>query len=115
MTNPKRIIIIDDDKNILRIFTSLLQRKGHIVDAAETGKEALEKIHREQYDVALIDVVLPDANGLDLLRSIPSKTKKIIITGTQREEGMGKAISEGADAYLLKPVKLEKLLQIIED
>jgi len=113
MAGAKRVIIIDDDKNILRIFTLLLQRKGHTVDTAESGKEALEKIYREQYDVALIGVILPDTNGLDLLRSIPSGTKKIVITGAQREEGMRKAISKGADAFLPKPVKPEKLLQLI--
>jgi len=114
MVGVKRVIIIDDDKNILSIFTSILKRKGYIVDTAESGKEALEKISREQYDVALVDVVLPDANGLDLLGSIPSETKKIVITGTQREEGLRKATSEGAYAYLLKPVKPEKLQLIVD-
>ena len=113
MTNTKKIILIDDDENILRIFTSLLQRKGYIVDTAETGKEALKKIDTGQYDVALIDVILPDVNGLDLLKSIPSKTKKIVVTGTQRDECLRKAISEGADEFLLKPVKPEKLLELI--
>jgi len=68
---------------------------------------------RERYDVALIDVILPDANGLDLLRNIPSETKKIVVTGTQREEDIRKALSEGVNAYLLKPVKPEALLQLV--
>ena len=113
MVGAKRVIIIDDDQNILRIFASLLQRKGYIVDIAASGKEALEKLCKEQYDVALIDVMLPDANGIDLLRSIPLSTKKIVITGTETEENRRKATSEGVDMYLLKPVKPEKLLEII--
>lgn len=113
MAGGKRVIIVDDDKSILRLFTLILQKKGHVVDITETFKEALEKIGRERYDVALIDVVLPDANGLDLLSSIPFETKKIVITGTQTEENRRKAIAEGADEYLLKPVKTEKLLETI--
>lgn len=113
MTGGKRILIIDDDRNILRFFTLILQRKGYMADTAESGKEALEKMGRERYDAALIDVMLPDANGLDLLRRIPSETKKIMITGIESEESRRKAASEGADAYLLKPVKPEKLLEII--
>jgi DNA-binding NtrC family response regulator len=91
----------------------ILQRKGHLADTAETAREALEKIGKERYDVALIDVMLPDLNGLDLLKYIPSETKKIVITGTQTEESRRKAISEGAEEYLLKPVKTERLLEII--
>jgi DNA-binding response OmpR family regulator len=113
MAADKMILIVDDDKSILRLFTLILQRKGYSTDTAETGKEALEKISSNSYDVALIDIVLPDMSGLDLLRSIPSRTKKIMITGAASEENQRRAQSEGADAYLLKPVKPEKLLQMI--
>ena len=109
----KRVLIVDDVKSILRFFTLILQRKGYSTDTAETGKEALEKISNQFYDVALIDVVLPDTNGLNLLKRIPPKTKKIMITGTASEENQKRAQTEGANAYLLKPVKPEKLLQII--
>ena len=115
MMNNKRVLIVDDDKSILRIFTLILQRKGYSTDTAETGKEALEKTNSQFYDVALIDVVLPDINGLDLLKRMPHKTKKIVITGATSEENQKRAQIEGADAYLLKPIKLEELLQIIVD
>ena len=113
MMENKRILIVEDDKSILRFFTLILQRKGYKTDTAETGKEALEKISSQSYDVALIDVVLPDMIGLDLLKSIPSKTKKIVMTGADSEENKKRAQIEGANAYLIKPVKFEKLLQTI--
>ena len=113
MMDAKRVLIIDDDKSIQRFFTLILQRKGYGTDSAETGKEALEKISHQSYDVALIDVVLPDMNGLDLLKSFPPNTKKIVITGTSSNETYKRAQTEGADAYLLKPIKPEKLLQTI--
>ncbi len=113
MMNAKRVLIIDDDKFILRFFRLILQGKGYITDTAETGKEALEKISNQSYDVALVDVVLPDINGLDLLRNIPSITKKIVVTGSVSDENHKRAQTEGANAYLLKPVKPEKLLQTV--
>ncbi|MDQ1281149.1 MAG: hypothetical protein QG670_2413 [Thermoproteota archaeon] len=113
MMNAKRVLIVDDDKSILRFFTLILRGKGYITNTAETGKEALEKISSQFYDVALIDVVLPDINGLDLLKSIPSNTKKIVITGSASEENHHKAQIEGADAFFLKPIKPDKLLQAV--
>jgi len=109
----KSVLIVDDDKSILRFFMLVLQRKGYKTDTAETGKEALEKINSQFYDVALIDVVLPDMNGLDLLKRIPPKTKKIVMTGTASEENHKRAQTEGANVYLLKPIRPEELLQII--
>ena len=63
----KRIIVIDDDKSILRTFTRILQKNGYEIDVAETGKEALEKSKKKPYDLALIDIRLPDMDGTDLL------------------------------------------------
>ena len=111
--DTKRVLIVDDDKSFLRFFVLILQRKGYRTDTAETGNKALEKISSQVYDVALIDVVLPDTNGLELLRRIPTKTKKIVMTGAASDENRKRAQNEGADAYLLKPIKPEKLLQII--
>ena len=113
MAGGKMVLVVDDDKSILRLFMLILQRKGYSTDTAETGKEALEKISRKSYDVALIDIVLPDMSGLELLNRIPPQTKKIMITGVASEENQRRAQDEGADAYLLKPVKPEKLLQMI--
>lgn len=115
MSNNKRILIIDDDMSILRFFKLILERNGHTADTATTGSEALEKINSQFYDVALIDVVLPDMTGLDLLNRLPSKTKKIVVTGAVSEENMKRAREDGAKEYLLKPVKPEILLQLIAD
>ena len=61
----------------------------------------------------MIDVVLPDTTGFNLLKSIPSKTKKIVMTGAVSEENKKRAQTEGADVYLLKPIKPNELLQIM--
>jgi len=114
----KRILVIDDDKSILRTFTRILQKNGYEVDVAETGKEALEISRKKGYDLALIDIRLPDMDGTDLLikmQKIMPNAIKIMITGFPSLETGIKALDEGADAYLVKPVKPEELLGLIEE
>jgi DNA-binding response OmpR family regulator len=110
--------VVDDDKAILRTFTRILQRAGYVTETAENGKEALEKIQAQSYDIALIDVILKDSNGLDLLPKIEEvspRTVKIIITGSDTEEKREEACRNGADAYLTKPVNPEVLLTVFEE
>ena len=114
----KTILVVDDDKSILRTFTRILQKGGYEIDVAETGKEAMKKAQTGRYDLALVDVRLPDMDGTDLLpmmqRTIPYAAK-IMITGFPSLENGVKALDEGADAYLVKPVKPEELLMLIEE
>jgi DNA-binding response OmpR family regulator len=117
-TSKKRIIVIDDDKSILRTFTRILQKNGYEIDVAETGKEAIEKSKKNRYDLALIDIRLPDMDGTDLLVKMKQTMQgaiKIMITGFPSLETGVKALDEGADAYLVKPVKPEELLALIEE
>lgn len=114
----KRILVIDDDKSILRTFTRILQKNGYEIDVAETGKEAIEKSKGGNYDLALIDIRLPDMDGTDVLAKMQTTMRgavKIMITGFPSLETGVKALDEGADAYLVKPVKLEELLELIKE
>lgn len=112
----KLILVIDDDKSILRTLTRILQKAGYEVATAETGKEAIGKAEKNRYDLALVDVRLPDMDGTDLLtkfQDIAPDTVKIVITGFPSLETGVKALDGGADAYLVKPVKPEELLSLI--
>jgi DNA-binding response OmpR family regulator len=114
----KTILVVDDDKSILRTFTRILQNNGYEIDAAETGKEAIEKVEKRHFDLALVDVRLPDMDGTDFLAKMKKalqNTVKIMITGFPSIETGVKALDEGADAYLVKPVKPEELLLLIEE
>lgn len=116
--SKKNILVIDDDKSILRTFTRILKKSGYEIDVAETGKEALEKSMKKCYDLALIDIRLPDMDGTDLLVKMKPNMKdavKIMITGFPSLETGVKALDEGADAYLVKPVKPEELIALIEE
>lgn len=114
----KNILVVDDDKSILRTLTRILQKAGYEVDTAETGKEATEKMEKGHYSLALVDVRLPDIDGTDLLVSMKDNlrdTVKIVITGFPSMEMGVKALDGGADAYLVKPVKPDDLLTLIEE
>ena len=113
----KRILVIDDDTNILRVFKSILEKEGYMVETAETGKDALEKIKKEKFNVCLIDVKLPDMDGTDLLLELTKEpeTIKIIITGFSSDEVGRKAADYGADDFLVKPVKAEELIATVRD
>ncbi len=114
----KKILVVDDDKSVLRTFTLILKKDGFDVDTAENGKEALEKANVEKYHAVLIDFRLPDMDGTDLLpkfQKIMPNAVKIIITGFPSLETGVKSLDFGADAYLVKPVKPPDLLALIRD
>jgi DNA-binding NtrC family response regulator len=113
----KRILVVDDDVGILRVFKSILEREGYVVETAETGMAALEKINSEKFDVCLVDVRLPDMEGTDILLSMvnDSKTIKIVVTGFSTGEIGKRAADFGADDFLVKPVKPEELIATVRD
>ena len=118
MEKKKSILIIDDDKSILRFFALILKKQEFETDIAETGEEAITKISNRSYDLALIDVKLPDIDGIDLVGKLNSKKpnlKKIVITGFASIEDGIRALDSGADAYLVKPVKPEELVRIVKE
>jgi DNA-binding response OmpR family regulator len=108
VATTKTILVVDDDKSILRTFTRILQKNGYKIDPAETGKEAIEKACNKHYDLALVDLLAKMKKPLQ-------NTIKIMITGFPSLESGAKALDEGADAYLVKPVKPEELLVLIEE
>jgi len=114
----KTILVVDDDKSILRTFTRILQKSGYEIEVAETGKEAMEKAANRHFDLALVDIRLPDMDGTDLLAKLKKQlqhTVKIMITGFPSLETGIKALDEGADAYLVKPVKPQELLLLLDE
>ena len=112
-----RILVVDDDVNILRVFKQILEKTGYQVETADTGKVALEKLRKGKFSVSLIDVMLPDMDGTELLQKMMGNSEiiKIIITGFSTVEVGKKAADYGADDFLVKPVKPEELLATVRE
>lgn len=118
MGENARILVIDDDENIRKVLVAILTDEGYVVDSVGTGKEALEKARKQFYNVALIDVRLPDIEGIELLtkfRPTSSKMRKIIITGYPTLQNAIQAVNGGADAYVMKPFDVDKVLKVIQE
>lgn len=112
------ILIIDDDLEFLDLVSTLLRDEGYEVDTAKSGKEGLEKWTENLYSLILIDIKLPDFDGIELLTRIrisdtDPKIRKVIITGYPSLENARQALNLGADAYLVKPVKAVELVETV--
>jgi len=113
-----RILIIDDDPDIRKVLTKILNDEGYIVDEAKNGVEAKKKTEEKYYNIALIDIRLPDISGVELLtkiRETKPKMRKIIITGYPSLQNAVEALNKGADAYIIKPLDMEKVLATIKE
>jgi len=118
MQKPARILIIDDDDNIRKVLQTILEDEGYHVETAETAKKGIEKTEESFFNLALIDVRLPDMEGIELLtkmRDTKPKMRKIIVTGYPTLQNAVSAVNKGADGYVLKPFDVEKILLTIKD
>jgi DNA-binding response OmpR family regulator len=113
----KAALIVDDDLTILRNFSRLLRENGYEVVAVTTGEGAIEEASKRRFDLVLLDNVLLTINGLSALEAMGDNVKdavKIMITGFPLLEDTVKAFDLGIDAYIIKPVKAQDLLALIE-
>ncbi len=116
--NKPRILIVEDDENIRKTMQNILQQKGYETDTAKTGLEAEHKAKDRIYNLALLDIKLPDMEGTQLLAKLQEsspKMMKIMVTGYPSLENAMEALNQGADAYVTKPVKPAKLLELIKE
>lgn len=118
MKPKKRILIVDDDTLILRSLKQVLQEEEYLVDTAETGQEALEKSNATLYNLALIDIRLPDMEGTRLLteiRETTPKIRKVILTGYPDMQNAIAALNGAADHFIVKPTNPEDLIKIVKE
>jgi len=114
--NKPSILIVDDDKNLVESFRKFFEMKNFAVETACRGCDAALKVSNKEYDVALIDISLPDMKGTELLpkfrKTIPG-TRKIVLTGFANTENAIEAVNNGASFFLAKPVRLDRLLEVV--
>ena len=118
MRRKGNILIVDDDSSIRKVLAAILEEKGYNVETVENGRKAIEKTKTKFYNLALIDIRLPDMEGTTLLTEIKEnlpKMVKIMITGYPSLQNAVEAINKGADAYIIKPIDIDKALNTIEE
>ena len=107
-----KILIVEDDEGISSFIIPELEHEGYTTCLAVTGREALEKFESEKPDLILLDIMLPELNGLEVLRRIRSISTVPVILETARGETIDKinGLNLGADDYIPKPFEIEELL-----
>ncbi len=116
MPDSKRILVVDDDVDIVRIVTKMLSREDYVVDTAGGGEEALDKVSSSRPDVILLDIMMPRMNGIEVLRRIKEidpTIRIIMITAFGDIDSYLDAMEWGAIEYINKPFETEELLKMI--
>lgn len=116
MDERAKILIVDDEESIRKTLKAILEEQGYLVDTAKNGKEAVEKSKARFYNLALVDIKLPDIEGTKLLTTMIDtlpRMVKIIVTGYPSLQNAIDSVNKGADAYIRKPFNIEAILEII--
>ena len=112
---PMRILLVEDHEDTNRSLTNLLRRRGYHVQPALTFQSALDLGAKEQFDVLISDLGLPDGNGIDLIQKLASKPPLgIALTGFGMEQDIRKSREVGFQHHLVKPIDLNKLDSLIQ-
>ncbi|HEX9666279.1 MAG TPA: sigma-54 dependent transcriptional regulator [Thermodesulfobacteriota bacterium] len=115
---PSRIIVVDDEPGIREFLGMMLNKIGYMVETVADGSEAINRMENNLYDLAVLDIVVPTINGIDLLRTINEKspeTSVIMITAYASHETALEAMKLGAYDYIAKPFKIDELKKVIEE
>jgi len=115
----KRVLIVEDEESLLKLETILLTVKGYKVSGASNGKAAMEKLSGGQFDLILLDIMLPDTDGYEICRRIKEDLRYadipvVMLTAMKSIEDQERGATCGAEAYLTKPFKSALIIETIE-
>lgn len=108
------VLVVDDEQDFVETLVKRLERRGFKVTGVGSGREALQSLARNCYDVVILDVMMPGMDGIETLREIKiawPKTQVILLSGHGGEELGMRGMAYGAYSYLLKPVSLKILVE----
>jgi len=115
----KRILIVDDNPDSVAIMRSILENRGHHVHTAGSGAEALNIVRTETLDLVLLDVMMPEMSGIEVLQQIKDNSQTgrlpvILVTAKTHDDDVVSGYQYGADYYITKPFTAKQLLYGIE-
>src|SRR3990172_3954848 len=108
------ILVVDDEKNILKVVSATLKKEGYGVDTAQSSEEAIEKFGRDAHHLVITDLKLPGRSGIELMGYVKSRDPDvpvIVVTAFGTIENAVEAMKKGAFNYLTKPVNADELLR----
>lgn len=116
---PKKILAVDDEKNILRLVEANLQREGYDVVTAGNGVEALQRVEEERPDLVVLDVTMPEMDGFEVLQALRAKPETrelpvIMLTAKAQESDVLQGWQSGVDMYLTKPFVPNQLILFVK-
>lgn len=117
-SNPVlRILLVDDHEDTAKAMRRLLEREGHAITLAFNVNDALGEFHRNEFDLLISDIGLPDGSGLELMREIRQRknVRGIALSGFGMEEDIRKSKEAGFTEHLIKPINFQKLQDVIRD
>ncbi len=108
------ILLVDDDRQTRLKLTRILESQGHTVNAVDSGRAALETLAAELFDVILLDILMPEMDGFEVLQTLKADTRLsnipvIVISAVEDVQSEEKCMQLGAQAYLSKPVDADLL------
>jgi DNA-binding NtrC family response regulator len=118
MNDEPTVLVVDDNEDLLETFAMILKRRGFFVDTAENGESAVDKFKEHNYDVTLMDIVMPKMNGVEAFRKIREMhpaASVILMTAYSEEELIQMARDEGAHHVVHKPIRIDQLIEMIKE
>lgn len=108
-----KVLIIEDEKDLAKSISEYLSEENYLCEFASTFQQAMDKINTYQYDCIILDIMLPDGNGLDILEELKRQNKQdgvIIVSAKNAVDDRVNGLQMGADDYLTKPFHLSELM-----
>lgn len=117
--DKKRILIVEDEESLLKLETILLTVKGYEVEGALNGIEALNRLKSKNFDLILLDIMLPDIDGFEICKTVKQDPEYahipvVMLTAKKMPEDRIKGEECGASAYLTKPFKSAMIIEVID-
>lgn len=110
-----KILIVDDSQFMRTNLKDILTEEKHQITEAADGKEALEKFETVKPDLVLLDIIMPEVDGIEVLKKIGKTAKVIVISAVGQEKMVDEAKALGALDYIVKPFENEKVLEVVKN
>ncbi|OKL36880.1 response regulator transcription factor [Domibacillus mangrovi] len=115
----KRILVVDDEETLRMLICDTLEDLGYEIDGAEDGEEALKKVSQQSYDLMILDYMMPNLTGIEVIEHLPNEMKQtlsiLMLTARAQEADRQVILEKGADYFMSKPFSPVDLIKFVEE